>query len=100
LRDKIKRNVAEAKKTVETHRPNLEAQVNKMLETSLGTEAKKDSSLYDTIAKPFIEQNETLMFDPTKAESLGVKLEKDIEDFLSEVDFVLSESNATVEVEV
>lgn len=100
LRDKIKRTLAAVNQAVQNHRPQLEAQVNKMLETSLGTEAKKDGTLYDTIAKPFIEQNETLMFDPTKAEALSVKMEKDIEDFLSEVDFVLSESNSTVEIEV
>lgn len=100
LRDKIKQTLATVKKAVETHRPQLETQVNKMLETSLGTDSKKDATLYDSIAKPFIEQNETLMFDPTKADVLSLKMEKDIEDFLSEVDFVLSESNSTVEIEV
>lgn len=100
LLERIKRNVTDAKKAVETSRPQLEAQVNKMLETNLGTDGKKDAGLYETIAKPFIEQNEMLMFDPAKAEALYVKMEKEIEEFLSEVDFVLSESNSTVEIEV
>lgn len=100
LRDKIKRNVAEVRRAVETARPQLESQVNKMLETNLGTEKKIDASLYDTIAKPFIEQNELVMFDPAKAEALSIQMEKDIEDFLTEVDFALSESNSTTEIEV
>lgn len=100
LLNQIKKNYVSLKNTIDTKRLECEQQVQDMLIQSLGTDKKNNSEDYKNIAVPFIEANELKMIDPLGAEELIKKTEEDIETFKSEVDFVLSESNAINTIEI
>jgi len=85
---------------VQEDEPKLQERVEAMLEANLGKDKKVDSDDYDKIALPFIEANTLRMVDPLKIDKEIKKLDEMIDEFESEVDFVLSESNARTEIEV
>lgn len=78
----------------------LDENLEKMLMQSLGADRKKNKEDYDNIAKPFIEANALNKIDPLSIEKTINKLEDKINTFLTEVDFVLSESNAKTKIEL
>ena len=53
-----------------------------------------------TIMEPFVERNEFHLVDPLKVERKIEELRKEVEGFETEVDAVLSESNATTFIEI
>ena len=59
-----------------------------------------DTKQIDEISKQFMITNEVHIFDPIEIEKKIEELEKDYMEFKSEVDAVLSESNATTMIEI
>lgn len=94
LLNKLKREYAEAMHAVQENNVQLEESVSRMLEQNLGTDKKATESDYKNIAEPFIKQNQLNISDPIKVRQVYEKLEKELDEFLAEVDFALSESNA------
>jgi hypothetical protein len=84
---------------IEKAKSKVESTVETMLTQSLGGNKKANDSDYDTIAKPFIEANELKLIDPLKLQDKIDVLDKEIDEFETEVDFVLSESNSRTEIE-
>jgi hypothetical protein len=54
----------------------------------------------EAIAKPFLERNEAKLEDPLNLDSLIESLSQEILEFTSNVDYVLSESNALTQIEI
>ncbi|MCM3787425.1 hypothetical protein M3221_03215 [Domibacillus indicus] len=52
------------------------------------------------LVKSYRNDNEAKMIDPLKIRHTYEKLEQEMDEFLSEVDFVLSTSNTLTEIEV
>jgi len=100
LMDKLRQDYVGVNTNIKKASVELDDKVQRMLEQNLGTDKKADKEAYENIAKPFIEQNEWLLIDPIKAQEVINELDKKIDGFLSEVDFVLSESNAKTEITV
>ena len=100
LLNKMNNDNAKVTENIESQRVNLEEKVEEMIKQSLGTDKKTDKQAYDDIAKPFFDANEFVELDPLKIKDKIEKLEKDIDNFLNEVDFVLSESNAKTEIKI
>lgn len=98
--DELKRQYNHALTTADQSRRELEEKIEKMLENNLGGNKKTSSEDYNNIAKPFIEANEIKIYDPANIKALIERLEEQISEFESEVDFVLSESNAKTEIEI
>lgn len=48
----------------------------------------------------FMEKNKLVIYDPISIKDKIEKLEKEIDEFLMEVDFVLSESNSRTTIEI
>jgi len=84
---------------VETAKSKVEQQVETMLSQNLGANKKTNENDYDMIAKPFIEANELKLVDPLKLQNKIDQFDKAIDEFKTEVDFVLSESNSRTEIE-
>lgn len=100
LLNRLKVQYSSVRTKIETNRVDLEKKVEAMITQSLGTDKKTDKSMYDTIAGPMFDANELKMVDPLQLEKLIEKSEKAIFDFTSEVDFILSESNARTSIEI
>lgn len=100
LHTQLTRQYSSLMSQVESHSANLDQQVTKMLEANLGKDVKASTDDYKFIAKPFIEANEVKMVDPLKVDEKIKALGTEIEEFLKDVDFALSESNARTEIEV
>jgi hypothetical protein len=80
----------------------VDANLQKLLETSMGKEGKQKATEDDinAIAKPFKEQNEYEVVNPLELQNLIKQLRDDIEGFTMEIDFVLSTSNALTMIEI
>lgn len=100
LLTKLKQDYALILNDTERSRVQLESQVQSMLEQNAGADKKADEESYNSLAKPFIEANELNMVDPVKARKLSDEMDEKVDTFISEIDFVLSESNAKTKIEV
>ncbi len=80
----------------------VQVKLDELLNVSFGRENKQkvSSDEIEIMSKPYLEQNEFTLLDPLKLEDKIKNLENDINEFLSEVDFVLSESNTLTKIEV
>lgn len=81
------------------------AELEVAIATSLNTiysndKGKVDAQMYALIANPQRAQKEASLLDPCSISDKILKVEKEIQDLTSEVDFTLSESNARTTIEV
>lgn len=78
------------------------ANLNKLLETTLGKEGVQKTSKdeIEIISNPYLAQYEVELVDPLSIKSKIDSLRASIEDFKSEVDFVLSESNSINKIDI
>lgn len=89
------------KSNLERNNVTMENNLQKLLETSFGKDnVKTNSEDVSSMSNVFHKANEWKYVDPLNLESKITEMEKEIEDFESEVDAVLSESNARTEIEV
>lgn len=77
-----------------------EDRVQSLVESALGSDAKKTGDEYDAIAKPYLERYKVDVIDPLNMHDLIMKKRDEIEDFVSNVDYILSESNALTMINV
>ncbi|WP_053956705.1 hypothetical protein [Inediibacterium massiliense] len=78
---------------------NMEETLESLLGQQLMSEKKKTEDA-EMFIKSYKELNEHKLFDPISIRKTIKKLEEEIDTFLAEVDFILSESNATTFIEV
>lgn len=77
-------------------------QIDVMLIQMLGSEGKQKAKEedIDIIAKPYKEKYEYELVNPLNVEKLIEKLKSDINGFLTEVDYILSESNCITKITI
>lgn len=78
----------------------VEININQQIEIILGSDKQNKSSGVDGFINQYKEQNEWELVDGLEIEKEIKKLQTEIEDFENNIDFVLSESNATTFIEV
>lgn len=79
----------------------VEADIEKRVIAVYGNDKGKVSKdQYDLIAEAVKGDNEAKLLDPLKVADKIADLRKEYEDFVTEVDFVLSESNARTDIEI
>ena len=86
--------------TIQSTNENVQARLDKLLEANFGKESKTKSDEMEAIAKPFLERNEAKLEDPLNLDNLIESLSQEILEFTSNVDYVLSESNALTQIEI
>lgn len=90
-----------ANRTVFGLSEQLDHAINSSLNTILGNDkGKVDEGMYAAIANPQKSQKEPALLDPLKIQDRIKKLEEEIADVDTELDFILSESNARTTIEV
>lgn len=99
LLSKLVTSFANSMTNVERANEKLENEINSMNIAYMS----KENSVSDTMLKmnqEYREQNETVLVDPLNIQKLIETMKNDIEEFESNVDFCLSESNAINQIEV
>ncbi|GED72527.1 hypothetical protein BRE01_62290 [Brevibacillus reuszeri] len=98
LLEKMRRDYIHAVNQVESKNEEVQLRLDKLLEANFGKDSKVKDSEMDAISKPFKEQNEAKLVDPLKLKEKIDTLSKEIDEFESEVDFILSESNTITKI--
>lgn len=86
-------------RTVNDGNDRMEANLDKQISQMVGSDNSKNDDI-STFAEFYRKQNGYTLLDPLKIKDKLDILEKEIQDFKSEVDCVLSESNAITTVEI
>lgn len=99
--NQIRTQLQRARLTVDAANKALEESIDKLLTTAYGNEkGKVESAQFDAISAPQRRQRQAELLDPVGVESRIEKLQEEISQINSEIDFALSESNARTEIEV
>ncbi|MGG3800599.1 hypothetical protein [Metabacillus fastidiosus] len=100
LLEKMKREFAATTRQVEDINDEVKEQLDRQLEILYGREAKLKVDESNELTKSYRDKHEAKIVDPLKLRDTYEKLKKRIDEFLTEVDFVLSTSNTLTEIEV
>lgn len=100
LLDKMKRKYSIILDHVEYTNNEVRDRLDNHLKTLFGNENKVDEVTVASISESFNKENQAKMIDPINIKDKIEEIEVEIEDFLSEVDYTLSISNATTTIEI
>jgi uncharacterized protein YicC (UPF0701 family) len=100
LLDTLREQLTDAQNSVLRHNTKVQERLDKQLEETYGKAGKVRPEDYETIAKPFLANNEAKLEDPIDIQEEIDKLDDYIDTFKSEVDIRLSEINARTMIEV
>lgn len=100
LLNELKRQHALVSQTVDRETQAMEIRLDKRLEADLGKDRKNFVEEVEQITENFKKRNTPKMLDPIAIRVEIEKLEKEISDFILEVDAVLSEANAVTFIEL
>lgn len=100
LMQKMKNEYTKVTNSINRKNEEVKEELNRKLDALYGREAKTKVDENNELVKSYRHDNEAKMIDPLHIRSAYEKLEQDIDEFLSEVDFVLSTSNTLTEIEV
>lgn len=84
---------------VERNNITMQQKLDTMIQTIAGKDRKASEEEVDGIVKPYTASNITAPLDPNGLEAVIAKLEAEINGFVFEVDFILSEANAKTTIE-
>lgn len=84
---------------VERNNVTMNQKLDLMIQTAVGKERKATEEELEAISRPYTASNITAPLDPNGIEAVIAKLEAEINGFVFEVDFVLSEANAKTLIE-
>lgn len=99
LLDHIKRNQLMVNKDLERGNNNVELNLQKLLETQFGNkDANANSKDMEEIITNYNKFNQYKLIDPLKINDIIEKLDKEIDEFVTKIDYILSESNAKTKI--
>ena len=97
----LKQQLNRANELVKTLNEKLDQTIENNLATIYGNDkGKADASMYNAIAEPQKNQKEASLIDPIKIQKWIEELDEEISITDTELDFILSESNAKTEIEI
>lgn len=97
---KLKQTYANIVNHVDRVNDDVKNRLDKQLEILYGKDGKNKASENEELTKVFKEDNEAKFIDPINLRDKIENLTAEIEDFESEVDFILSESNTITRIAV
>lgn len=100
LLQKLKLQQQSVKYEISKLNEKTQERLDKLLEANFGKDSKTKSDETDAIVKPFLDRNEPRLEDPLAIDSIIQELSDEILDFMSNVDYALSESNALTQIEI
>ena len=97
----MKQQLTAAKLKVENANKRMDEQIEANLATIYGNDkAKVEAGMFEAVAKPQREQKEAALLDPLNLGELIEKIEEEISVIDTELDYILSSSNAKTEIDV
>lgn len=100
LRNKLRNTLVELTGVVEEKNEDAESRLQRLLEANFGKDQKAKDGEYQVISKPFMEANKTVTIDPIGLKTEAERIDKEIDEFETDVDYALSESNIKTTIEV
>lgn len=100
LLDELKKQYRNAVSKMNYKNEEVQERLDQLMIQMVGKDKKDLAKENEAVAKVFRDQNEYSLVDPLKIEDIISKMEKEIDDFEAEVDFVLSEANSMDTIEV
>lgn len=100
LLNRMKQQYSQHVNFVENSNDELEDNIERQINQMLSNDSKKDDNLIKSITNSIKEENEAKLVDPINLKSKIEELEEQIEEFESEVDHVLVESNTITKITV
>lgn len=100
LLNTLRVQLAQQQSVVERTNVQVQTRLDTLIQTAVGKDRKVDEAELKAITGPFEAQNKAEILDPSEAQKVVDALAADIDAFLLEVDFALSEVNATTKVDV
>lgn len=96
----IRRQLQQTELSVQNANNQAEYNLTEMLKNNLNKEKKAEVADMESVTKFFRESNKTTLIDAGGAKKYLEDKELEIEEFLSDIDFSLSEINSKTEVEI
>lgn len=90
---------AQVQAAVERENVQVTARLDQLISTTVGKDRKVDEAELNAIKLPFLASNEAKVLDPSDLTAKIDEMAQEIDAFLLEVDFALSEKNATTLIE-
>lgn len=100
LKDTMKRQLQNAKASMNKKNADLETKITKMVEASCSKDGKVAPEDYEAIATPMRKNNEVSLVDPLELEKKIEELEAYIEEFTATVDAKLQISNCITKIQI
>ena len=100
LLQQLRTQSAQANSWVERTNVQVNQRLDQLIQTTVGKDRKVDESELAAIRDPFLKQNQASTLDPNKVQDVIDNLQAQIDGFLLEVDYALSEVNAVTKIEV
>jgi hypothetical protein len=100
LLQKLRTEQAQQIALVERTNVTVAARLDDLIKTAVGKDRKVEAADLAAITGPFEAQNKAEVLDPSNVQKVIDQLQADIENFLLEVDFALSEVNAVTKLTV
>ena len=97
---KMRAELQDARSKENWNNEEMKRRLDTLLENSVGSKTKTSDGEIKAISEAFEKRNITTLHDPLSVSEKIVELEEMANNFISEVDLVLSESNATTEIEI
>ena len=95
----LKAQQAQVRTAIERNNVAMQGKIDAMILTAVGKDRKATEEELEAISKPYTVSNITAALDPSGLDAVIQKLEDDVNGFVFEVDFVLSEANAKTVIE-
>lgn len=95
-----RQQLAQAVAKVEQNNIAAKTRLDTLIQTAVGKDRKVDEAEVSALTVPFMKQNMANLIDPLNLQQVIEETSKRVSDFLTEVDYVLSESNAVTMIEV
>lgn len=91
-----------AQSTAQVERANIQVnqRLDQLIQTTIGKDRKVEESEVASIRDPFLKGNEAKLLDANGLQAVIDKMQASVDGFLLEVDYALSEVNATTRISV
>lgn len=97
--NKLKQNLQQVETDLNNRNNNMENKLDSLLSDKMSSDKSKSEEVIE-FQKSYRELNETKIYDVLGVKELIKKLELEIDEFQSEVDFALSHINSITEIEI
>jgi len=98
LLSKLRTEYNQAVARVERENEQVQIRLDELIKSTFGKDTKVSTEQYESTSKPFLEQNQAKLVSVNNLREKIEKMEKEIAEFLNEVDFTLSESNTITKI--